>query len=159
MDLRTPLGKVKGLGSAKNGTHHWWMQRVTALALIPLVIWFVLNVIKASTSSDKFIDVFTSPFNAIIMILFISVALYHGALGFRVIVEDYVHCKCKKNFLIILANFFTVFTAVGTILAVISFHTGGGKGTGFIGKEKCPYSSHKKSGKKTDENINKYKQQ
>ena len=145
MDLRTPLGKVKGLGSAKNGTHHWWMQRVTAIALIPLVIWFVLNVIKASTSHHKFVDVLSSPFNSIVMVLFISVALYHGALGFRVIVEDYVHCKCKKHFLIILANFFTVFTVAGTILTVISIHTGGIKDTKFFGNEKRPYSSDKKN--------------
>jgi len=150
MDLRTPLGKVKGLGSAKSGSHHWWMQRVTALALIPLVIWFVLNVIKASTSAASFIDVLSSPFNAISMILFIVVALYHGALGFRVIVEDYVHCTREKNLLIILTNFFTVFTAVGAVLAVLYFHMGSGHSKAGAGNyKKCPYSeSHHKDGGK-----------
>lgn len=158
MDLRTPLGKVKGLGAAKSGTHHWWMQRVTALALIPLVIWFVLNVIKASSSSQNFVDVLSSPFNAITMILFIVVALYHGAMGFRVIVEDYVHYTRQKNLLIILANFFTVFTAVGAVLAVIYFHIGGGnlKAEG-IKYNKCPYSDSYHKGDGTKENCNKNK--
>ncbi len=157
MDLRTPLGRVKGLGSAKSGSHHWWMQRVTALALIPLVIWFILNVIKASTGADRFIDIFANPFNAIGMVLFICVALYHGAMGFKVIVEDYIHCGCGKNFLIIGANFFTAVTAVAAVLAVITFHTGGAKTVKPAGKENCPYGSHQKADGTKYENCDKHK--
>jgi succinate dehydrogenase / fumarate reductase membrane anchor subunit len=122
MDLRSPLGKVKGLGSAKNGTHHWIMQRLTAVALIPLVIWFVTLAIRASISADQFIDYLHAPFNAIVMILFLGVGLYHGCLGMKVIIEDYVHCPCGKIFLIIALNFVTVVTTVAVIVSIIYTH-------------------------------------
>jgi succinate dehydrogenase / fumarate reductase membrane anchor subunit len=158
MDLRTPLGKVKGLGSAKSGSHHWWMQRVTAIALIPLVIWFVLNVIKASTSSHNLIDILSSPFNAVGMILFITVALYHGTLGFKVIIEDYVHCGCGKNFLIIASNFFTVVTVVATVLAVIYFHLGGVPKMKSSDYQKCHKNASYEIGSKEYKNCNRNKQ-
>ena len=123
MDLRSPLGKVRGLGSAKNGTHHWWLQRVTAIALIPLVIWFVLLVVCASVHTEKLVDYLQRPSSAVLMILFLGVSLYHGALGMRVVIEDYVSCNCGKTFLLIAINFFTVVTAVAMILAVITVHT------------------------------------
>src|SRR4051812_44261898 len=112
MDLRSPLGKVKGLGSAKSGTNHWIMQRLTAIALIPLVVWFVVLVIKASVNAEQLLDYMHSPLNAVAMILFIGVSLYHGASGMRVIIEDYVHCPCGKIFLITFVNFVAVVTSV-----------------------------------------------
>jgi succinate dehydrogenase / fumarate reductase membrane anchor subunit len=122
MDLRTPLGKVKGLGSAHSGTHHWLMQRLTAIALIPLVAWFVCLVIKASVNAEQLLDYMYSPLNAIAMVLFLGVSLYHGALGMKVIIEDYVHCPCGKFALVTLMNFVAVVTAVVAIVAVIKFH-------------------------------------
>ncbi len=124
MDLRSPLGKAKGLGSAKNGVHHWLVQRLTAVALIPLVIWFVVTVIKASTSANHLIDYLHSPVNSTAMILFICLALYHGCLGMKVVIEDYVHCECGKTILITLINFFSIFTAVLTVVAVLYVHFG-----------------------------------
>ena len=119
MDLRTPLGKVKGLGSAKSGTHHWWLQRVTALALIPLVIWFVLMVIKASISADRFVDMLSSPVNSVALILFICVALYHGVLGFRIIVEDYVHCEKVKILSLIAVKLGLFALSVASVFSIL----------------------------------------
>jgi len=127
MDLKSPLKKARGLGSAHSGTHHWWMQRVTAIALIPLVFWFVYIVICANTGTETIIGKLENPFNAVLMVTFLIVGLYHGALGVRVVLEDYVHCKCGRTILTLLINFFTVITAVAVILSVISVHTGGVK--------------------------------
>jgi succinate dehydrogenase / fumarate reductase membrane anchor subunit len=122
MDLRSPLGKVKGLGSAKNGSHHWWMQRVTALALIPLVIWLVYIVLSAVNNDANIVDYMVRPFNAVLMLIFLAASLYHGTLGIRVVIEDYVKCSCMKNFLIIGINFFVTITAVASMVAVITLH-------------------------------------
>lgn len=124
MDLRSPLKKVKGLGAAKEGTHHWWMQRVTAVALIPLVVWFVLLVIKASVSAEQLMDYMRSPFHATAMLLFLGTILYHGNLGMKVILEDYVHCPCGKNVLTLLLHFVTIVTLVASVLAVANVHLG-----------------------------------
>ncbi|MCE3232603.1 MAG: succinate dehydrogenase [Rickettsiaceae bacterium] len=122
MDLRTPLAKVKGLGTAHSGVHHWWMQRVTAVALIPLVIWFVILVIRASVNAETLISYLNHPFNAVTMILFIVAMLYHGCLGVQVIIEDYLHCPCGKIGLLTLVRFLTAATALAAILAVIYAH-------------------------------------
>lgn len=127
MDLRSPLGKVRGLGAAKSGTHHWWMQRVTAVALIPLVIWFAVLVIKSTKGTTGLLDNLASPFNATAMILFLGAMLYHGCLGLRVIIEDYVSCNCGRTFLVIFTNFVTIATAVAVVLSVAFMHFGQAK--------------------------------
>lgn len=116
MDLRSNLSKARGLGSAHEGANHWWMQRVTAIALIPLVMWFVSSVIKATSyhGIDGVMYLLSSPFNAITMILFLGTSIYHGTLGIKVIIEDYVHCTCGNKFL----DIFTKFVAVISIVAV-----------------------------------------
>lgn len=122
MSLRTPLGKVKGLGSAKEGVAHWWAQRVTAIALVPLAVWFVINIVRGVHSELFVLSFITSPLNALLTIFFIGAALYHGALGMQVVIEDYVHCKARKLVLLLLVQFVTIFTAAATILAVIALH-------------------------------------
>jgi succinate dehydrogenase / fumarate reductase membrane anchor subunit len=126
MDLRSPLGKVKGLGSAKSGSGTWLAMRIAALALIPLTIWFVSLVIRASTGDQSLISFLKNPFEAVAMILFMGVALYHGCLGIKEVIEDYVHCHCAKLFLVITLKFVTIITAVFVILAVIQVHINGG---------------------------------
>lgn len=126
MDLRSPLGKVKGLGAAKNGAREWLSMRIAALALVPLTIWFVTIVIRASTGAETLISFLKSPFDATAMILFLGVALYHGCLGIKEIIEDYVHCHCAKTFLLIVLKFFTAITATLAVLAVIFVHINGG---------------------------------
>lgn len=135
MDLRSPLGKVKGLGAAGySATHHWWMQRITAIALIPLVIWFVVAVIKSTTSEKGLLDMLDCPLTAVALILFIVISLYHGCIGLKVIIEDYVHCPVGKKFLVILVNFVTTVTILTSVLAVVYRHVN------FLKEEKAGFS-------------------
>lgn len=123
MELRSTLGRVRGLGSAKGGTGHWWAQRVTALALVPLVIWFVMLVLRLLSSSQvEVLRLIASPFNTVTLLLFIGVMLYHGYLGIQVIIEDYVHKECMKLALLVSIKFFTVVTGLAGICAVLVFH-------------------------------------
>lgn len=122
MGLESPLSKAKGLGSAKTGSEHWWAQRMTALALIPLVLWFVVLVINTTVGTGSLVSTLGSPFNTVLMILFFATALYHGALGIQVVIEDYVHCPCGKTVLLIVMKFITVITAVAGGVAIITFH-------------------------------------
>ena len=95
--MRSPLKGARGLGSAREGVEHWWMQRVTAVALIPLSLWFVASLI-ALTGSDynALIAWLKAPFVAILMVLLLIALFHHTALGLRVIVEDYVHSDWAK---------------------------------------------------------------
>jgi succinate dehydrogenase / fumarate reductase membrane anchor subunit len=95
--MRSPLSRARGLGSAREGVEHWWMQRVTAAALIPLTFWFVASLI-ALTGSDynTFIAWLKAPFVAILMVLLLIALFHHMALGLQVVVEDYVHSDRAK---------------------------------------------------------------
>lgn len=121
--LRTYLGKVKGLGSAKTGVHHWWMQRLSAIALIPLILWFIALFVKISfAESDEIVSLITSQYNTIVLVLFIVIGLYHGTLGMHEIIEDYVHCHAIKIALTILLNFTSIITGFVGFLAVLVIH-------------------------------------
>jgi succinate dehydrogenase / fumarate reductase membrane anchor subunit len=90
-NLRTPLGRARGLGSAKNGLHHWWVQRLTALALVPLTVWFVASIVGLVGASYEDVRLWLQgPVNATAMVLFLAVALHHAHLGVQVVLEDYV---------------------------------------------------------------------
>jgi succinate dehydrogenase / fumarate reductase membrane anchor subunit len=90
-NLRTPLARARGLGSAKDGLHHWWTQRLTALALVPLTIWFVASVIGlAGSDYDVFLAWLSNPINTTVMVVFFAVTLHHAQLGMQVVLEDYV---------------------------------------------------------------------
>jgi succinate dehydrogenase / fumarate reductase membrane anchor subunit len=90
-DLRSPLRRARGLGSAKDGTNHWWAQRVTAVALVPLALWFVWSVLKVAPAGiDGYRIWIASPFNATAMIVFLGVTFHHAQLGLQVVFEDYV---------------------------------------------------------------------
>ena len=94
--MRSPLGHAIGLGSAKEGVEHWWTERVTAVALVPLTLWFVASII-AHTGSDyaSFIAWVRTPFTTILMILLLIALFYHTALVLQVVIEDYVHSGAK----------------------------------------------------------------
>jgi succinate dehydrogenase / fumarate reductase membrane anchor subunit len=95
--LRSPLGHVRGLGSAKDGTAHWWAQRVTAIALVPLSIWFVAIVVRyAGAPWDVQTKWMGAPFNAALLLLLVAAVLYHAVLGMQVVIEDYVHHEGLK---------------------------------------------------------------
>jgi succinate dehydrogenase / fumarate reductase, membrane anchor subunit len=89
---RSPFDRTQGLGSAREGVGHWWMQRVTALALIPLTLWFAASLIaRARDDYGAFILWLHSPFTSVLMVLLLIALFYHMALGLQVVVEDYVH--------------------------------------------------------------------
>jgi succinate dehydrogenase / fumarate reductase membrane anchor subunit len=87
--MRTPLGRVRGLGSAKSGTHHWWMQRVTSIALLPLTLWFVVSMLSLAGASYGQTRAFLAwPVNAVLMLALIGLTFHHIAAGLQVVVED-----------------------------------------------------------------------
>lgn len=133
MSLRTPLSRARGLGSAKTGLHHWLAQRISAVALIGLGIWFVGALLSATSQHKDIVELVANPFHAVAFILFIGTALYHGALGLQVVIEDYVHCNCGKTFLLIAVKFLAFVTAVAAILAILTFHLGGAATAGKYG--------------------------
>jgi succinate dehydrogenase / fumarate reductase membrane anchor subunit len=90
--LRSPFERTKGLGSAREGVGHWWIQRVTAVALIPLTLWFAASLIaRARGDYGTFILWLRAPLSTVLMVLLLMALFYHMALGLQVVVEDYVH--------------------------------------------------------------------
>ncbi len=110
--------------SANKGTAAWWAQRVSAVALIPLVTWFVFFMLEATECQDidRIYSLFTSPFPTIILALFLGLGLYHGCLGMKEIIEDYVHCHLMKTAMILFVQFFSLITAIAGICALLVFH-------------------------------------
>lgn len=117
MSVQTPLNRARGLGSAKSGVEHFWHQRLTAVALVPLTIWFVWAVARyAGAPHDEVIAFLGNPFSAAAMLLYVLAGLYHMALGIKVVIEDYIHREGMKLALLLLTNFAAF--AVGTICVV-----------------------------------------
>jgi succinate dehydrogenase / fumarate reductase, membrane anchor subunit len=125
MSLRSPLGKVLGTGSAKEGVHHWWSQRLTSIALVPLTIWFVVSLLSLpSFEHVTIISWMAQSWTALLLILFILVATWHSQLGVRVVVEDYVHGGSKTLTLVVITFIHAVVAAAG-VFAVLKVAFGG----------------------------------
>lgn len=106
--------------STKTGSHHFIMQRLSALALIPLIIWLAYSFVLVISDIDATMAVFFAyPFNAVMGILLICAALYHGSLGMQVIFEDYISCKMKRRIMVIAIHFLSITTSVAAILAIL----------------------------------------
>ena len=119
MSLRSPLARVRGLGSAKDGTAHWWAQRLTALALIPLTLWFCISVIAMSGADYATVAAWAgSPLVGGLLILLLGATFYHGALGLQVVIEDYVHHEMTKLVLLLLVKAASLVLALTGILSV-----------------------------------------
>lgn len=123
-DLRSSLGRVRGLGSARHGVSHWWFQRVTAVAMIPLIVWFVTSVISVMISPDINIVVgwFSSPINSLLMVLLFCAMFFHAKLGLQVVIEDYVKAPCCKYTLLFGNIFFCVAGVVICVVVVLKLH-------------------------------------
>jgi len=123
--LRTPLAKAKGHGSAKEGTDHFWHHRLTAIALIPLVIWFCFSL--ASLPSMDYLTFSTrlsQPFTAVMMISVVIACFYHASLGLQVILEDYVSQKGIRTGAIIAVKMLCLFLAITGVFSVVKISLG-----------------------------------
>ena len=123
--IRSPLGRARGLGSAKDGTNHWIMQRLSALAMIPLILYF-LTQLDSITGSDvyAFRAWAGQPLVAVALISFIVASFYHATLGLQVIIEDYIHHEGVKIAFLALNKIFFFFLAVAAIYGVIAVKLG-----------------------------------
>jgi succinate dehydrogenase membrane anchor subunit len=120
MSLRSPLGRVMGLGSAKDGTGHWWSQRVSSVALIPLTLWFVFSVSALPVLDYGAVRMWlSSPFRGFLTVLLIAVMTHHAYLGTDVVIEDYVHSAGAKLFYLLLLRFLYVLLGGAGIFAIL----------------------------------------
>lgn len=125
-DMRTPLGRVRGLGSAREGTEHFWRQRLTAVANVPLVLFFVgLLVSLNGAGFAETRAVLANPLVALTLLLVLLSALYHMRLGMQVVIEDYIHGELLKVVLIMFNTFFAVAVGVASAFALIRIAFGG----------------------------------
>ncbi len=118
-DLKTPLKRVRGWGSAKRGTHHFTVQRISSVALIPLVVWIVwlaLTLMHSDYATAR--ATLHQPIQALLMILFIGTTFWHTQLGLQVVIEDYVHVRWLEAASQLLVKFLCVIGAVAAIFAV-----------------------------------------
>lgn len=126
MSLRNPLARARGLGSAKEGTAHWMAQRVTALALIPLTIWFAYSLLNLLHRDYAHAYVWVhAPLVAVLLVILIGAAFYHAYLGLQMVVEDYVHGAWSKFGSLLLIKFICVLLALSGIFAVLRIAFGG----------------------------------
>ena len=119
-DLRHPIKVAHGLGSSRSGVGHWWMQRVTAVALIALAVWFVLTVLgllHADYATAR--AAVAQPWNALLLITFVITLFWHAVLGLQVVVEDYVHTHWRALGLLLAIRFLAVLGALAGVLAVL----------------------------------------
>lgn len=126
MDMRTPLNKVRGLGSAKEGTDHFWRQRLTAVANIPLtlfLVWLVMSLHGASHGQAA--ALISSPIVAVFLVLTMISVLYHMRLGMQVVIEDYVHTELTKIGLLMLNTFVVIVLGAVSIFSILKLAFGG----------------------------------
>ena len=126
MSLRSPLSRAKGLGSAKHGFDHWWWQRLSAIALVPLCLWFVYSLISLVGEGQAQAQAWLAqPLNATLMISFVAAMLFHAQTGLQVVIEDYIHSKWLNLTLLISVKFAALMLAVLAIISVLKIVLGG----------------------------------
>lgn len=120
MNLISPLNRVIGLGSAKGGTEHWWVQRLTAVAMVPLGLWFAISLAALDTISYlAVVQWIQEPMTSVLLILTVLTLIYHSYLGIQVVVEDYVSGHGIKVVVLILSAFTHAFLATATLFSVL----------------------------------------
>jgi succinate dehydrogenase / fumarate reductase membrane anchor subunit len=125
MDRRTPLARARGLGSAKAGVHHWWAQRLTAIALIPLVVWFAICLVMLTGMEFNSVRAWIgAPLNMLMLILTIGIGLHHAQLGLQVVWEDYTEGAIRVV-MIVFTKFVAVLFGLGAIVSILRIGFGG----------------------------------
>jgi succinate dehydrogenase / fumarate reductase membrane anchor subunit len=120
MSMRAPLAQVRGHGSAKTGAHHWWAQRLSAIALVPLFLWFVVSLAAVATADyATAVSWISSPLNSALLVLLIGATFYHAQLGMQVVFEDYISTHWLQVASIVLVRFLAILLAVVSIIAVL----------------------------------------
>ena len=126
MSYRTPLARARGLGSAKGGTGHWVAQRITAVALVPLCLWFAVSVLRLIHADYvTVVNWMHSPWVAVLLVLLVAMVYWHACLGLQVVIEDYVHAEWLKLSSIVLIRFISVILAAAGIFVVLRVAFGG----------------------------------
>jgi succinate dehydrogenase / fumarate reductase membrane anchor subunit len=125
MSLRSPLGRVLGLGTAKDGTSHWWGQRLSGAAMAVLGLWFAWSVATISGFSHAEAVAFISqPVNSVLLLLLSVTMAYHSYLGIQVVIEDYIHGHGLKIASLVLSRFAHMFLAIAAVFAILKLGIG-----------------------------------
>lgn len=123
--MRTNIAKVRGLGSAKHGTSHWWAQRVSAVALVPLTVWLLVSIAALAGADHATIVAWIgNPFVTLFLGLFIITGFYHLKLGVQVVIEDYIHSSGTKLVSLLLLNFATLAVGLASFVALLKISFG-----------------------------------
>lgn len=118
--LRSGLSRVRGLGSAKEGVNHWWAQRVTAVALVPLTLWFVASVVLLAGADHATVSAWIAqPFNTVLLLCLVGATFWHASLGLQVVIEDYIHQERPKLAAQLAVKALLVIGALTGIVAVL----------------------------------------
>jgi succinate dehydrogenase / fumarate reductase membrane anchor subunit len=126
MSLRSPLGRVLGQGAARDGVRHWWLQRLTSVALVPLTVWFVVSLLALPSLGHATLLAWMSQSStSLLLILLVLVATWHSQLGLRVVVEDYVHGAGMRTLSLVLITFAHVLLGAAGVFAVLRVAFGG----------------------------------
>ena len=127
MSLRTPLGQVLNHGSARDGVSHWWVQRVTAVALAPLSVWLVLALLQLPTRNyAAVIDWIGTGMHPVLLVLTVLLSAWHGWLGLQIVIEDYVPRNGQRVLLLVLSTFVNALLAACGVYAVLRIAFRGG---------------------------------
>ena len=123
-NFRTPMKQVRGLGTAHSGVHHFWLSRMTAVALVPLTIWFLIKLLTAFGTTDRGTvqHFFQDPISTLLMAIFMVAMLIHSRLGIQTIIEDYVHCRSKKLSLLVFSSAAHLLIGAASLFALVKLH-------------------------------------
>ena len=126
MSYRSPLGRARGLGSAREGAGHWWAQRLTAVALVPLCLWFVIGLVGViGADHEAVLEWISQPLTSSLLVVLIVAAFHHAQLGLQVVIEDYVHHEGLKIASIMAVKFAAILLGLWAVFSVLSIAFGG----------------------------------